>query len=364
MKKLLSTLLAGLMVMALMAGCGGTATSQSTAEAPSAAAPSAEAPADAGESAPAGNKVDKIAFCFQDLETEFWVAGHKAITETLAEQGITVIEYNANQDANKQLEQVNDAIAQGVDGIIIIPQDGESAVTICKTANKAGVPISVFNRPPSNTDANALVVVADNKNIAYEAGKYMVKEAKRRMDETGQKTIVGHMIGDLGDPNAIARKEGFEMAMAEAPEVFEKVVEIPTKWDANTGLANLRSAMQSEPGINMIFCGSDFLYPQIKSALEPLGKWKPVGDPDHVIMGAVDGDSYAGQLMDEGFVDATAVQDVYFEAEACMNAIIEAVSKGETQPNQWIEDPGFALTQENMAERRNDMWGNILRDAK
>ncbi|MDX9940547.1 MAG: hypothetical protein RBT44_11420, partial [Sphaerochaetaceae bacterium] len=36
-----------------------------------------------------------IAFCFQDLETEFWVAGHKAITETLRENGIKVIEKNA-----------------------------------------------------------------------------------------------------------------------------------------------------------------------------------------------------------------------------------------------------------------------------
>lgn len=44
-----------------------------------------------------------ICFAFQDLETEFWVAAHKAITETLRSKGIRVIERNANQDANKQL---------------------------------------------------------------------------------------------------------------------------------------------------------------------------------------------------------------------------------------------------------------------
>jgi inositol transport system substrate-binding protein len=306
----------------------------------------------------------KIAFCFQDLETEFWVAGYNAITETLKAKGIDVIQYNANEDANRQLEQVNDAIAQKVDGIIIIPQDGESAVTICKTANLAGVPIAVFNRPPSNRDAAALVVVADNKNIAYEAGKHMVQEAKKRCQATGKKIIIGHMIGDLGDPNAIARKQGFEQAVAEAPEVFEKTVEIPTKWDANTALANLRSAMQAEPNIGLIFCGSDFLYPQIKSVLEPLGKWQKIGNPNHVILGAVDGDAGAGALMDEGYVDATAVQDLYFEAEACMNAILEAIEKGEKRPNKWIDDPGFALTQANMAQRHDDMWGNKLRAGK
>src|SRR5215204_2296622 len=75
-----------------------------------------------------------ICFGFQDLETEFWVAGHKAITETLRGQGIEVLEYNANEDPNRQLEQVRECIAQGVDGIIIIPQDGDSAVTIVNEA--------------------------------------------------------------------------------------------------------------------------------------------------------------------------------------------------------------------------------------
>ena len=318
----------------------------------------------AGGNSQASSGQRKIAFCFQDLETEFWVAGHKAIVETLSGEGIKVIEYNGNQDANKQLEQVNDAIAQKVDGIIIIPQDGESAVTIVKTANRAGVPIAVFNRPPSNKDGKAIVAVADNQAIAYQAAKYMVEQARKRFTNTGKKAVVGHMIGDLGDPNAVYRKQGFEQAAAEDPEVIDRIIEIPTKWDANTGLANLRSAMQANPDINLIFCGSDFLYPQIQSVLEPLGKWKKIGDPDHVIMGAVDGDSHAGELMDQGYVDATAVQDVYFEAEACMKELLAAIALGQKTPEKWVNDPGFALNQGNMAQRHDDMWGNKLRQSK
>ena len=302
--------------------------------------------------------VNKIAFCFQDLETEFWVAGYKAITTTLREQGIEVLEYNANEDANKQLEQINDAIAQGVDGIILIPQDGESAVTIVKTANKANVPIAVFNRPPSVQSVKAIVVVADNYAISYDAATYMFEEARARFDKTGEKVVAMHMIGDLGDPNAIGRADGFRKVAEENADIVDKIVEVPTNWDANTALANLKNATQANPEFNMLFCGSDFLYPQIQSVLEPLGKWVPIGDDNHVIMGAVDGDATAGRLMDEGFVDATAVQDLYFEAYACMDALIDAVKAGETTPSLWIYDPGFALTQGNMAERRNDMWGN------
>ena len=64
--------------------------------------------------------------------------------------------------------------------------------------------------------------------------------------------------------------------------------------------------------------------------------------------------------MKEGFIDATGVQDLYFEAEAALNAILAAIEAGEAQPNEVIEDPGFALTSANLAEREMDMWGCVL----
>ncbi len=30
---------------------------------------------------------------------------------------------------------------------------------------------------------------------------------------------------------------------------------------------------------------------------------------------------------------------------------------GETTPENWMDDPGFALTQGNWEEKANDMWG-------
>jgi len=300
-----------------------------------------------------GEKQTVICFAFQDLETEYWVAAHKAITETLRSRGIMVLERNGHQDANRQLEQVRDAIAQDVDGIIIIPQDGESALTIIGEANRAGTPIAVFNRPPANRSRPALVVVADNEKIAEETVRYMVLAASKL--ERKMKPLI--LVGDLGDQNAIARRQGFYNVIGERPEIFEKPIEVPTKWDPATTLANLEAAMQINRGVDFIFTSSDFLYPQIRAVLEPLGKWKPIGDKDHVILGGLDGDSTAYMLMEQGFVDATGVQDLFFEAHAIMDALLKAIQDGQKTPEEWIEDPGFAITQENMQEKREDMWG-------
>ncbi|UCG56032.1 MAG: sugar ABC transporter substrate-binding protein [Phycisphaerales bacterium] len=302
---------------------------------------------------PADDAQITICFAFQTLETEFWVGAHKAITETLRAKGIKVIERNANEDANRQLEQIRTAIVQGVDGIIIVPQDGESALTIVGHANEAGIPIAVFNRPPADRSKPALVVVANNEKIAEDAVAHMAEQARK----LGHRVTPLIVVGDLGDSNAVARRRGFMSVIKRNPDLFNEVIEVPSKWDAATTLANFEAAMQAHPEVGFVFTSSDFLYPQIRAVLEPMGKWKKIGEKGHVILGGLDGDSRAYRWMKDGYVDATGVQDLFFEADAIMDALLEAIETGQKQPERWIDDPGFALTQDNMAEREMDMWG-------
>ncbi len=304
-----------------------------------------------------GAQAADICFAFQDLETEFWVAGHKAITTSLTEAGHTVIERNANEDANRQLEQVRDCIAQGVDGIIIIPQDGESAVTIVGEAQANDVPIAVFNRPPSDLSAG-IIVVADNKSIAEQAVDFVAEKAIA--ESGGEKLTPLIIVGDLGDPNAVGRKDGFYAAIEKHPDAFNTPIEVASEWDAATALANLEAAVTANPDIDLVFTSSDFLFPTIRSVFEPRGMWKKSGEEGHVLMAGLDGDATACQLIKDGYVDATGVQDLYFEAESALGAILAAMEAGESQPNEVIPDPGFALTSANLGEREMDMWGCVL----
>src|SRR3546814_14919035 len=106
-----------------------------------------------------------------------------------------------------------------------------------------------------------------------------------------------------------------------------------------------------------MFTSSDFLFPPIRSVLEPRGMWKKIGEEGHIPLAGLDGDATACKLIKDGFVDATGVQDLYFEAEASVNAIVKAIEAGESAPNEVIADAGFALTSANLEERGMDMWG-------
>lgn len=317
---------------------------------------------DSGGGGSAAADAKNICFLFQDVETEFWAAGIKLISGSLERKGWKVQELNSQADANRQLEQVRDCISRKVDGIIIIPHDAESVVNMIALANRAEIPIGVFNRPPAGTNPNANIqVVADNEAIAKQTNEYLAQEARKRMKQTGEKVKPLIMVGDLGDTNAVNRKKGFDQVIAANADVFEKPVEVATKWDAEIGRAGLQSAMQANPDVGLIFTSSDFLFPQIRSVLEPLGKWQRRDAKDHIIMGGLDGDSTACGLIREGYVDATGVQDLNFEAEAIVKGLSEAIQKGETKPKQAIADPGFALTAANFDERSKDMWGCTIK---
>ena len=266
------------------------------------------------------------------------MAGHGAITTTLQDAGHKVIERNANEDANRQLEQVRDCIAQGVDGIILIPQDGESATTIVAEAQDADVPIAVFNRPPSDLSQGHRRR-RRQRDDRRPGGRRDRREGARRPSPRASSTPI-IVVGDLGDPNAVGRKDGFYASIDKHADRFN-VIEVASQWDAATALADLEAAVTANPEVDLLFTSSDFLFPTIRSVLEPRGMWKKAGEDGHVWMAGLDGDASACQLIKDGYVDATGVQDVYFEAEQSLTAILAAIEAGEAQPNAGDRGPGL-----------------------
>jgi inositol transport system substrate-binding protein len=267
------------------------------------------------------------------------------------ERGATVLEAVADGDTNRQLEQVRNFITRKVDGIILVPKDAQTCLPMIRAANAAGIPIVLFNRPAEKSEAKSVAVVADNQKLAQETVAYLVGEARK----TGRTHKGVILIGDLGDMNSIGRRDGFDAAIKGNESVVEVVARVPTEWNQERAQAGVVNALQAHPDISFIFTSSDFLLPSIVSALKSAGKYHKIGDPGHVIMGGFDGDATAYQMMKDGYLDATGVQDVYFEAKQCLQAIID-LRAGKEVPGL-ILDPGFVIHQANLAEKAPQMWG-------
>jgi ABC-type sugar transport system substrate-binding protein len=167
------------------------------------------------------------------------------------------------------------------------------------------------------------------------------------------------VMGDLGDINAIGRKDGFDAAVSNHTDVIEVVSRVPSEWNQEKARAGVVNGLQANPDISFIFTSSDFLFPSIVAALKSVGKYKKIGEDGHVILGGFDGDATAYKMLQEGYLDATGVQDVYFEAEQSVQAVLDA-SAGKPVP-EIIRDPGFVIHQGNLKEMAERMWGANLR---
>lgn len=292
-----------------------------------------------------------IGISFETLQTEYWVASIEAIKAECKKNNINYLEAVANSDANRQFEQVNNFISRGVDGIVIAPKDAHTIIPIIKAANRANIPIAIYNRLPAKNKGTFTTVVADNYEITRSTVRFMCDQAKA----TGKKYKAMILIGDLGDINAVNRRKGFNDAIAEYPEVIELVAEVPTEWNQEKALAGVTNALQAQPDINFIFTSSDFLFPSLVSALKNAGKYHIIGHEKHVLLGGFDGDATAYKMLVDGYLDADGVQDVYYECAAAVQSIIKRIN-GE-QVEDIIVDPGFVIHQDNLKTMSKKMWG-------
>lgn len=292
-----------------------------------------------------------IALLFDSLVSPFWVAGLDIMRQKAKANGWTALENISNLDDNKQFDQVKAMLARKVDGILIIPTDAKAAIPAIRAANAANVPIVFFNRPPAASDASSVAIQADNRKIAAGTVQSLVDEAKR----LGGKYKACIMIGDLGDVNAIQRRDGFFDAVDQHKDMIDVVARVSTEWNADKAFAGLTNALQANPDINFLFSSSDFMMPQLQQVLETFDKWHKRGEDGHVIFGSFDGDANAYQAMRDGFLDADGVQNLFLEVDMAFQAF-EDLWAGK-KLDRLLLDPGFVITQANMKEARDKMWG-------
>jgi len=304
----------------------------------------------AGEE-PAGKQLT-VGVNFETLQTEYWVAGFEAIKAELKGRNIRIVESIADGDSHRQLQQVRTFVTRKVDGIILVPKDAKTCIPAIKAANEAGIPIVLFNRPAAEAQGvRSIAVVADNRKLTRETVEFMIGEARK----TGKQHKGLVIVGDLGDINAIGRREGFYDAVKGQEAVVNVVAEVPSEWNQEKARSGVVNALQAHPDISFIFSSSDFLFPSVVAALKSANKYHKLGELGHVILGGFDGDATAYQMLVDGYLDATGVQDVYFEAERSVQALLDRLA-GKEVPSL-IRDPGFVIHQGNLEAKRERMWG-------
>lgn len=133
MKKSLSLLFATVVIASLLLSACAVAPA---AQAPAAAtdAPAAAAPSDAAL---------RVGYAVPDASNPFLSNLTKSVAEYFAPDGVEVVVADAQGDATKQVNQIENFTTMGVDAIIVMAIDPKGVTSVIEDAQKAGIKVMV-----------------------------------------------------------------------------------------------------------------------------------------------------------------------------------------------------------------------------
>ena len=350
MRKIFSAVLA-LVVILGMFGCAAPTPAPTAAPAAPAATQPPAAPAQPATGAIDGKGM-KVGLSMDSLESAFWIANEKAIKEQAAKDNVELIEVIAEGDANKQNQQIENLIAQGVKAIIIAPKDGSAIEAAVQKAKDAKIPVIMDNRPVQGDILPDLQVLSDNTTMAKQALQWFVDRAKKE----GKTYKALLLIGALSDQNALERKAGHLAVLDANKDVINVVAQVPSEWKQDVALAGIQNAFQANPDINLIITPSDFLLPPITSALQQIDKWKKIGDPGHIALVTFDGDENGMSALKNGYSEVDAAQAADGTGFLCVDWAVK-LANGEKPAQVNLLDPGKIATLDNKADVWPTIWG-------
>ncbi|NLJ70893.1 MAG: sugar ABC transporter substrate-binding protein [Clostridiaceae bacterium] len=131
---------------------------------------------------------------------ERWVYDTNAMQAYCEEKGYKLVHAVADGDSNKQKEQCATMITQGVDVLILAPNDGDAAATIVEEAKDAGVYVVSYDRLVTGTDLVDVYITFDSWYMGEINGKYIVDNLEEKFGEVKGNVVL--LKGDPGDSNA------------------------------------------------------------------------------------------------------------------------------------------------------------------
>lgn len=191
-KRLLSAAVAAMMVVGLV-GCGSSDSGSSDAEG-SAASEESTASSDGAEKL-------TIGATYYTLQTEFCMRMDNAAKKWAEENGVNYTSYDGNNDAATQLDQVETMISQGVDAIILNPQDADACSACVDAAVEADIPIIGVNTMVNNENLTAYVGSQD-----VSAGEEIMQYMIDYMDKDSFNIVI--IEGPMGQSAQLQRYEG------------------------------------------------------------------------------------------------------------------------------------------------------------
>ncbi|OJY68549.1 ABC transporter substrate-binding protein [Rhizobium sp. 60-20] len=245
---------------------------------------------------------------------------------------VTTVGYD--YDLGKQVNQIDNFIAAGVDFILLNPGDPKAITPAIKKAQAAGIPVVAFDTTAEGADAS---ITTDNVMAGRVSCQYIVDKLHGK----------GNVIIQNGPQvsSVIDRVNGCKEALGKSPDIKILSDDQDGKGSRDGGMAVAQGYLTRFPKIDAIFTIND---PQaIGTALAA----KQAGRSDFFITSVDGSPDIESALKDPNFdmIKASASQDFYAIPKTSVETALDLIN-GKKPAKPVILIPSTLVTRENVGD--------------
>jgi ribose transport system substrate-binding protein len=249
-------LIAALFALSVILGACAVPAAPAAPAAPAEGAAPAESEAPAAAEAPAEGAAQEtfLIGMSQANKGEPW---RQAMNDQIAAAAAQYPEFevvfaDAAQDNAQQVADVENFIQQGVDLLIISPNEAAPLTDVVAKAYDGGIPVIVLDRKV-NGDKYTMWIGADNVLIGQRAGEFVA----RWCEEQGYAPCnVAELRGLEGSTPAKERGDGFRAGIAGNPNV-EIIASQNADWLREKAIPASQAMFQANPEIHVVYAHND-----------------------------------------------------------------------------------------------------------
>lgn len=327
LQKLLVCVMAIIMVGTMLVGCGndnpsGSAGTQETSSETSGTTEDTAETTESGdeddeatEEVLTGGGSNIIYIITPSHSNPFFKAEAEAASAKAKELGYEVKAVSHDDDATKQSELFENAIADKAAAIICDNAGADATVAAVQKARDNNIPTFLIDREINESGVAISQIVADN----YQGAKGIAEVFVEAMDEEGK---YAELLGRESDTNAGVRSSAFHEVIDQYPDM-EMVAQQTANWEQTEAYEKMETILQSHPDIKGVVCGNDTMAVGAAAAIEAAGL------EDIVIVG-VDGSDEAAAEIKAGRMTGTALQQAALIAEMAVEQAHDYLTNGTT----------------------------------
>ena len=245
---------------------------------------------------------------------------------------------DAQGDVGKQLNQIQNFIAQKVDAIIVNVVDTDATPKMTKLATQAGIPLVYVNRMPADKTLPEKVAYVGSNEV--DSGTLQMKEVCKLMGGKGSILV---MMGDLANQAARQRTQDIEDVIATPECSGIKILDKRTaKWQRTEGNDLMTNWISSGMKFEAVVSNND------EMALGAIQALKASKMLDKTIVAGVDATQDALASMKAGELKVTVFQNAAGQGQGAVDTALKIIKGEKVPPMVWI--PFELVTPANLSQ--------------